>query len=76
MGPDLKLDEGDIKPGPPAPSKRQWQTSVWGLMKLVLTLACIFGVISALSRRERPGERARRAQCANNLKQIAMAPHS
>ena len=50
-----------------------WQMSVRGLMKLVLAVACVFAAISVLNRGERPRDRARRAECANNLKQIAIA---
>jgi hypothetical protein len=74
MGPDLELDGNDIEPTP-APVQRRWQMSVWGLMKLVLALACFFGWIAGESRRVRPAERARQVQCANDLKQIAMALH-
>ena len=53
-----------------------WQMSVWGLMKLVLALACLFGLISVLNRRERPRERPGGRNVSNNLKQIAIALHS
>jgi hypothetical protein len=54
---------------------RPWRFHIRGLMMLVLALACAFALIRLLS----PGvtyndwERAHRAQCADNLKQIQLA---
>jgi hypothetical protein len=75
MGPGLKPNEADTETWP-ALNQRRWQMSVRGLMKLVVALACIFAAISVLNRGERPRDHVRRIQCANNLKQIAMALHS
>ena len=55
MRPDLELNEDDVNPTP-VPARRRWQMSLSGLMKLVVALACVFGVISVLSRREQPRE--------------------
>lgn len=75
MSSDWHLNQGSVA-AEPAPNRRHWQVSVWGLLKLVLVLAVFFGLATVFNRRERPTEHARRVQCANNLKQIALALHS
>jgi Protein of unknown function (DUF1559) len=70
MAQDFELDGFLDKLAP-----RPWRFHIRGLMRVVLALACAFALIRVLS----PGvtycdwERARRAPCANNLKQIQLA---
>jgi len=76
MGPDLEFDEPALT-AKPAATRGRWHRSVLGLMKLIFALACVLAALPYLV----PGgtccgESARRAQCCNNLKQIALALQS
>jgi hypothetical protein len=70
---DAELDAWPVPAGP-TPTRRRRRITVGGLMKWILGMGFCFWIVLALigGSGERWGH-ARRAQCANNLKQIALA---